>query len=115
MMMSLRRTIKINERAIVENRFIISSVTFKGIMTCNLFERRHDEMTDDEIMEIYRGWDDKTYAAIKEYVSMFHQPWPVYGPHDIELIECYIKKKMSIDDLLTDDEIYDKYYKGIIY
>lgn len=44
-------------------------------------------MTDDEIMEIYRGWDDKTYAAIKEYVSMFHQPWPVYGPHDIELIE----------------------------
>ena len=46
---------------------------------------------------------------------MFHQPWPVYGPHDIELIECCIKKKMSIDDLLTDDEIYDKYYKDIIY
>lgn len=71
-------------------------------------------MTDDEIMEIYRGFNDKTYAAIKEYVSMFHQPWPVYGPHDIELIEYCIKNKMSIDDLPADDAMYDKYFKGII-
>lgn len=69
-------------------------------------------MTDDEIMEIYRGFNDKTYAAIKEYVSMFHQPWPVYGPHDIELIEYCIKNKMSI---AADDAMYDKYFKGIIY
>lgn len=73
-------------------------------------------MTDDEIMEIYHGFDKETYKAIEKYVSIFHTPWPTYGPRDVELIEHCIDLKKSIDDLPSNDKILRKYYnRNIIY
>lgn len=73
-------------------------------------------MEKNRIMKLYHGWDSVLVATISRYVDKFHKPWPVYGPHDVELIEYCIKKNVSIDDLSIDDPIFKKYHpEGIIY
>ncbi len=73
-------------------------------------------MEKSKIMELYHDWDSAVIAALSQYVDKFHKPWPVYGPHDVELIDYCIKKNVSIDDLSPNDLVYKKYNpKNIIY
>ncbi|MEB3365698.1 hypothetical protein SDC49_25980 [Lactobacillus sp. R2/2] len=47
-------------------------------------------------MELYHDWDSAVIAALSQYVDKFHKPWPVYGPHDVELIDYCIKRMFQL-------------------
>ena len=73
-------------------------------------------MTDNEIMKLYYGWPDEQVKAIEKYVKKFHQPWPVMGPRDVELINHCVIVGNTIDQLPDDDEFRKKYYsEDVVY
>ena len=73
-------------------------------------------MTDEEIMELYHGFSDEQYKVIEKYVNKYHEPWPLMGPHSVELINHCVETGYNIDQLPDDDEFEKKYYpEDIVY
>lgn len=66
-------------------------------------------MTDQEIMQLYYGWDKEMVKSITKYVQKFHIPWSTYAPQVPELVDHCVKINTPLDDLPDDDKFYKKY------
>lgn len=66
-------------------------------------------MNDQEIMQLYHGWDKEMVKSITRYVHKFHIPWSTYAPQVPELVDHCVKINTTLDDLPDNDEFYKKY------